>query len=75
MGERTSYEPGTFSYAELATTDSAGAKEFYSGLFGWETHDQPVGDDMIYTMCLLGGKVAAALYRAPSLRTPRGFRT
>jgi predicted enzyme related to lactoylglutathione lyase len=64
MGERTSYEPGTFSYVELTTTDSAGAKEFYSGLFGWETHDQQVGDDMTYTMCLLGGKVAGALYES-----------
>jgi uncharacterized protein len=64
MGERASYEPGTFSYVELATTDAGGAKEFYSGLFGWETHDQQVGDDMTYTMCLLGGKVAAALYQS-----------
>lgn len=64
MGERTSHDPGTFSYVELATTDSAGAKDFYSGLFGWETHDQQVGDDMTYTMCLLGGKVAGALYES-----------
>ena len=64
MGERTRYEPGTFSYVELATTDSEGAKEFYSGLFGWETHDLDVGDGMTYTMCLLGGKVAGALYES-----------
>ena len=75
MGERTSYEPGTFSYVELATTDSAGAKAFYSGLFGWETHDQEVGDDMTYTMCLLDGKVAGALYESTHSRTPPGSPT
>jgi hypothetical protein len=32
MGQRTSYEPGTFSDAELATTDVADAKRFYGGL-------------------------------------------
>jgi uncharacterized protein len=64
VGERTSYEPGTFSYVELATTDAAGAKEFYPGLFGWETHDQQVGEGMTYTMCLLDGRVAGAVYQS-----------
>jgi predicted enzyme related to lactoylglutathione lyase len=34
MGERTKYTPGTFSWADVTTTDQAGAKDFYSGLFG-----------------------------------------
>ena len=29
MGKRTSYEPGTFSWIELSTTDTEGAKQFY----------------------------------------------
>jgi predicted enzyme related to lactoylglutathione lyase len=70
MAERKSYEPGTFSYVELATTDSAGAKEFYSGLFGWETHDQEVGEGMTYTMCLLDGRVAGALYQSQEAPHP-----
>ena len=36
MGERTSYTPGTFSWADLTTTDQEGAKAFYSALLRWE---------------------------------------
>lgn len=41
MGERTSYTPGTFCWADLATTDPEGAIAFYSALFGWETYLEP----------------------------------
>jgi uncharacterized protein len=61
MGERTSYPPGTFSWADLATTDADGAKAFYSELFGWKTEDNPVGESGTYTMCRLDGKDVAAL--------------
>ena len=54
MGERTSYEPGTFSWADLSTTDQAAAKVFYSGLFGWEADDMPVGDGTTYSMMRRG---------------------
>jgi len=50
MGKRESYEPGTFCWVDLATTDSEGAKAFYSGLFGWETDDTPAGQSGTYTM-------------------------
>ncbi len=46
MAERTKYSPGTFSWADLSTTDQDGAKQFYGGLFGWDADDQPVGDGM-----------------------------
>jgi predicted enzyme related to lactoylglutathione lyase len=39
MGTRTSYEPGTFSWVELATTDRDDAKRFYGGLFDWDCDD------------------------------------
>ena len=29
MGKREKYEPGTFSWVELSTTDPDGAKAFY----------------------------------------------
>ena len=45
MGERTSHAPGTFSWADLATTDPDAAKTFYAGLFGWEFEDMPAGDE------------------------------
>jgi hypothetical protein len=40
---------GAFSWFELMTTDTDGAKEFYSNLFGWDTEKMPMGD-MNYTM-------------------------
>ena len=33
--------PGTFAWNELATSDVAGSKEFYSKLFGWTAEDIP----------------------------------
>ena len=70
MGERTSYEPGTFSYAELATSDAAGAKEFYRQLFGWATEDVPISEGMTYTMLRLGGKTVGALYESDQAPHP-----
>jgi uncharacterized protein len=60
MGERTKYDDGTFSWADLATTDPDGAKSFYTGLFGWECEDIPV-EGGTYTMCRLDGKDVAAI--------------
>ena len=62
MGERTSHEPGTFSWAELSTSDADGAKAFYSGLFRWDLEDTPAGPDMTYTMAHHQGGIAAAMY-------------
>ena len=61
MGERSSYETGTFSWVDLSTTDPEGAKAFYAALFGWEPVDMPAGEGMTYTMCRLEGKYVAAL--------------
>jgi hypothetical protein len=61
MGERTSYTHGTFSWVENATTDQAGAKRFYSDLFGWEYDDSPVGDGIYYSMAKLGDHYVAAI--------------
>src|SRR4051795_862588 len=62
MGERTSYAPGTFSWAELVTSDAGVAKTFYTSVFGWEYRDNPVGDGMVYSTALRDGKDVAALY-------------
>ena len=69
MGERTEYAPGTFSWADLSTTDQVAAKAFYSGLFGWEAEDLPIGDDMSYSMMRLGGRAVAAI--GPQQETQR----
>jgi predicted enzyme related to lactoylglutathione lyase len=70
MGERTSHAPGTFSWADLATSDPDGAKAFYVGLFGWDIEDNPVPDGSVYTMLSKGGKNVAALYGAREGQPP-----
>jgi uncharacterized protein len=60
--ERTGYEPGTFSWADLGTTDLEAAKSFYTQLFGWDFEDMPAGDSMIYSMASKNGKTVAACY-------------
>src|SRR4051812_17737087 len=62
MGKRTSYEPGTFSWAELATSDADGAKAFYTRLFGWGYDDYPLPDGQVYTMARHDGESVAALF-------------
>jgi hypothetical protein len=61
MGERTEYTPGTFSWADLSTSDQGAAKTFYSGLFGWKADDRPVSDGVVYSMQQIGGKDVAAI--------------
>ena len=62
MGQRTSYPPGTFSYAELATSDAAAAKAFYTDLFGWTYEDVPMGDAPPYSPAFKDGSQVAALF-------------
>jgi predicted enzyme related to lactoylglutathione lyase len=64
MAERTSYPPGTFSWAELETSDAAGAKAFYGEIFGWQYDDLPIPDGSTYTMVLRDGKRVAALFES-----------
>lgn len=64
MGKRTSHPPGSFSWAELATSDADAAKGFYSELFGWEYDDNPAGDDQVYSMAKREGHYVAALFDA-----------
>ena len=61
MGKRTSYEPGTFSWIELSTTEPEAAKEFYGGLFGWQADDQPLPDGGVYSMMQIDGERVAAI--------------
>ncbi|MBQ1084137.1 MULTISPECIES: VOC family protein [unclassified Nocardiopsis] len=47
--ERTD-EPNTFMWAELWTPSAEGAREFYSGLFGWEFDAFDLGDAGVYSI-------------------------
>jgi uncharacterized protein len=72
MGERTKHTPGTFSWVDLSTTDQEGAKAFYSGLFGWEADDRPVGDGVVYSMQEIGGTDVAAISPQPEQQREAG---
>jgi predicted enzyme related to lactoylglutathione lyase len=61
MGERTEHKPGTFSWADLATTDPDAAKRFYGDLFGWSYDDMPVDGGGTSTMSSLDGATVSAL--------------
>src|SRR3954453_24164775 len=62
MGERTSYAPGTFSWAELVTSDVDPAKTFYTTLFGWDYDERPLGAGAVYTIARLAGGSVSALF-------------
>jgi predicted enzyme related to lactoylglutathione lyase len=66
VADFTSHAPGTFSWPELSTSDQKGANAFYSGLFGWEINDQPMGPGDVYTMYQMRGKpIGAAATQRP----------
>jgi predicted enzyme related to lactoylglutathione lyase len=54
--------PGGFCWFELATTDQAAAKKFYTSLFGWSFNDFPMGPAELYTMFQLSGEDVGAAY-------------
>jgi len=54
------YEHGVPSWVDLGSADVPKAKEFYRGLFGWNTPDGPA-EAGGYTVCDLGGKTVAGL--------------
>jgi predicted enzyme related to lactoylglutathione lyase len=75
MGKRTSYQPGTFSWVELATTDTESAKEFYSDLFDWEPEDSPIPEEAgggVYTLLRIDGEAVAALNQQRSEQRDAG---
>jgi uncharacterized protein len=63
IGERTHYQPGTFCWVGLATSDPAAAKAFYAGLFGWQAEDLAGGEAGTYTSLRQSGNDVAVLYR------------
>jgi predicted enzyme related to lactoylglutathione lyase len=68
MGKRERYEPGTFCWVDLATTDPVVAKAFYTELFGWEAEDVPAGEVGTYTALRLGGDEVCGLYKMDAER-------
>ena len=68
MGTRTSYSPGTFCWADLATPDVERAKAFYGGLLDWEFEHMDSGDAPDYVIARRDGARVAALHEASDQR-------
>ena len=69
MPARDSYAQGTPNWVDLQTTDQAGAKTFYSGVFGWAFDDQPMDAGAVYSIAKIGdGQVAAIAPQSPELK-------
>lgn len=62
MGEMP--KTGEFCWNELATANVQGAKDFYGKVFGWEFHDEELGD-MTYTMIKHNGKDCGGIWAIP----------
>jgi predicted enzyme related to lactoylglutathione lyase len=61
MSEVKTYAPGQFCWADLATTDPAGAKRFYGELLGWKMDDVPMPQGGAYSMAMISGQSVAAI--------------
>jgi predicted enzyme related to lactoylglutathione lyase len=55
------YPDGVFSWIDLGTTDTEGAKAFYGGLFGWTFQDIPTDSSTIYSMAQIDGYDVAGI--------------
>ena len=60
MPEIKKHNENNFSYSDLQTTDLEGAKAFYTGLFGWDVEEVPLGEGEMYAMFKKNGKTVAA---------------
>jgi uncharacterized protein len=72
VGERSGYQPGTFCWTDLTTTDQDAAKSFYSALFGWQAEDMPIDEGMSYSMMRLDGRDVAAISPQPPQQREAG---
>jgi len=62
VADVSSHAPGSFSWAELATTDQASGVAFYRALFDWGVDESPAGPGETYSMFQLRGRPVAAAY-------------
>lgn len=62
MTTMTQHAAGMFCWTQLGTTDPPGAKKFYSGLFGWNFENRPMGESQDFNLIQKDGKTVGALY-------------
>ena len=61
MVRRTEYEPGTPSWADLASPDLDASRAFYGALFGWAAEQSTEPEAHGYTVFMRGDAAAAGL--------------
>jgi uncharacterized protein len=62
MEEITKHPNNTFCWVDLATIGAEDAKSFYKAIFNWDYIDEPAGEGMVYSMCMINNKPVAGLY-------------
>ncbi len=68
LGAQLVNEPGTWTWSELTTTDTAGAKAFYAAVFGWDEETHPMGEGAgmdNYTEWKLEGRSIGGMMQKP----------
>lgn len=65
MPVRTEYPEGSLSWADLATSDPAGAQSFYGALFGWSFVSNPTDDGGVYVSAAKDGHAVAGMFQKP----------
>ncbi|MGB9278856.1 MAG: VOC family protein [Pseudonocardiaceae bacterium] len=65
MTEDTPFFPGLACWIDVSSTDPAGSRDFYAGLFGWTYHIDPDPASGYYTTALRDGQPVAGLAGVP----------
>lgn len=65
MPVRTDYPEGSLSWADLATSDPAGAQSFYGALFGWSFQANPIEGGGEYISAAKDGHAVAGIFQKP----------
>ena len=68
----TKHAQGTFVWPELGTSDLAGARKFYTALFGWTVQEVPMGEGQTYLIFKLDGHEAGAAYQLVKEQSDKG---
>jgi uncharacterized protein len=63
-------EPGGFGWNELGTRDTAGAKEFYTAVFGWGTQEEGSERAGTYTVWTVGEAMVGGMIDINALGLP-----
>jgi uncharacterized protein len=62
MTDMPNHPPGTFCWVDLATSDTAAAKAFYTAVLGWTATDVPTDMGPPYTLFALGDEGVCGAY-------------